>query len=585
MGENLDLDVRPSDHCLAKEHTGQVVVIGAGPAGLTAAYELARNGRQATVLEHDSEHVGGIARTVNYKGFRFDIGGHRFFSKNAEIEKLWSEILGERMIKRNRLSRIYYRGRFFKYPLETLDVLVKLGLFESAACVTSYLVAHLKPHHEMRTFEDWVTNAFGRRLYNLFFRSYTEKVWGIPCNQISADWAAQRIKDLSMRELIMRAVSFGRKKGPVIKTLIDSFRYPVHGPGEMWQQLTENIRQLGAMVNMGETVIELRCEKGRLVSVTTSTTAGHRSYRAEHFISSMPIRELIRAMDPPPPNEVVQAAGSLKYRDFITVALIIDQQRLFPDQWIYIHEPSVKVGRIQNFKNWSPDMVPDQRFTVLGLEYFCFDSDAMWNAPDAALVALGIKELAHLGLADPSLVRDATVVRQRAAYPVYDGEYRQAVNVIRWYVEKELPNLQLAGRNGMHKYNNQDHAMMTGLMAARNIMGASYDLWRVNGDALYLEEEERTEGGGSAGASAGNGQGQQESGIIRESPGKLIFQLVMPRARVVIHQDHCEHGEVVTRRTAPEPVASVHHGLPAKFAIPFRVAGLGTAPAAPNTTR
>ena len=468
--------------------SNRTVIIGAGPAGLTAAWELARDGRDAVVLEQDPTHVGGIARTVNYKGFRFDIGGHRFFSKNADIERLWSEILGDRMIERDRLSRIYYRGRFFKYPLETLNVLENLGAAESIACMLSYAVAKVTPHRDIKSFEDWVVNAFGRRLYEIFFRSYTEKVWGIPCSEISADWAAQRIKDLSVGALVKRALTFRKKSGgPVIKTLIDRFRYPALGPGEMWEALTKKIEERGAVVRLGESVNSIRRGPGGVISVGTSTVDGPRSYAGGTFISTMPIRELVCALDPAAPSEVVAAANRLKYRDFITVALIIDQAELFPDNWIYIHEPGVKVGRIQNFKNWSPAMVPDQRYTVLGLEYFCFDSDSMWSTPDADLVAMGARELAQLGLGDAAKVVDGTVVRQRAAYPVYDGDYREAVAVVRGFMERELPNLQLAGRNGMHKYNNQDHAMMTGLMAARNIMGGAYDLWRVNGDAQYLE--------------------------------------------------------------------------------------------------
>jgi protoporphyrinogen oxidase len=471
------------------------VIIGAGPGGLAAAHELSAAGRPVVIVERDPLHVGGLARTVSYKGFRFDIGGHRFFSKNAEIEKLWSDILGDRMLVRERLSRIYYRGRFFKYPLQTWDALRQLGVFQSAACVLSYLAARVGPKREIRSFEDWVVKAFGRRLYETFFRSYTEKVWGIPCSEISADWAAQRIKDLSMRVLIRRALGLGSRNGAVIKTLIDRFRYPMHGPGEMWEELARTVQKRGAALRMGESVIAVRRRRGAVSSIVTEGAGGKYTYAGSYFISTMAMGELVAALDPPAPPEVAQAARALRYRDFITVVLIIDAPSLFPDNWIYIHEPEVNVGRIQNFKNWSPAMVPDARYTVLGLEYFCFDSDSMWNAPDADLVALGTRELAKLGLAAHAQVVDATVVRQRAAYPVYDGEYRRAVGVLRNFIEREMPNLQLVGRNGMHKYNNQDHAMMTGLMAARNVMGASYDLWRVNSDAQYLEEESGAEQG------------------------------------------------------------------------------------------
>jgi protoporphyrinogen oxidase len=469
----------------------ETIIIGAGPAGLTAAYELARAGRTAIILERDSSYVGGIARTVSYKGFRFDIGGHRFFSKNAEVEELWTAILGDQMIERERLSRIYYRGRFFKYPLESFDVLRQLGLFEATACITSYFAARLSPRRPLVSFEDWVINAFGHRLFAIFFRTYTEKVWGIPCNQISADWAAQRIKDLSMRALLSRAFSLrSRRDGPVIKTLIDRFRYPRHGPGQMWDTLAAQLRGRGVTIQMGEQVTAIARDAGGIVSVATIGQRGPKSYRAKHLISTMPIRDLIASLNPPAPTQVARAASSLKYRDFIVVTLIIDRADVFPDQWIYIHEPSVKVGRIQNFKNWSPAMVPDPRYTLLGLEYFCFSQDPVWRADDATLIALASDELVQLGLADASLIVDGTVARQSAAYPLYDAHYAAAVDAVRDFVAHEIPNLQLAGRNGMHKYNNQDHAMLTGLMAARNIMGASYNLWRVNGDALYLEEGE-----------------------------------------------------------------------------------------------
>jgi protoporphyrinogen oxidase len=476
--------------------SGQTVIIGAGPAGLTAAYELARVGRPVVVLEQDPSYVGGIARTVSYKGFRFDIGGHRFFSKNPAIEQLWTTVLGDQMMERERLSRIYYRGRFFKYPLESLDVLRQLGLYEAAACVISYFAARMRPRRPLVSFEDWVTNAFGRRLFAIFFRSYTEKVWGIPCSQISADWAAQRIKDLSMRTLLANALSLRSRNRPVIKTLINRFRYPAHGPGQMWDKIAAQLRDLGVTIQMAEQVTSIERNASGMASVATIGPRGHQSYRAEHFISTMPIRDLIGSLDPPAPSEVARAARSLKYRDFIVVSLIVDSPDLFPDQWIYIHEASVKVGRIQNFKNWSPAMVPDPRYTVLGLEYFCFKHDPMWQMNDTALIKLAKDELGRLGLADPSFIVDGTVVRQPAAYPVYDANYAAAVSVVRDFIEREIPNLQLAGRNGMHKYNNQDHAMLTGLMAARNIMGASYDLWRVNADALYLEEGEDEADGG-----------------------------------------------------------------------------------------
>jgi protoporphyrinogen oxidase len=466
------------------------IILGGGPAGLTAAWELSKAGVEVTVLEQDPQQVGGLSRTVEYKGFRFDIGGHRFFSKNPEIEQLWTEVLGDRMLVRKRLSRIYYRGRLFKYPLEIWDALNNLGPSEAAACVLSYLQARCRRHDDLHNFEDWVTHAFGRRLHHIFFKTYTEKVWGIPCTAISADWAAQRIRGLSMLALLKAAVGWPwNGEGPVIKTLVNRFRYPINGPGEMWQAMADKVTHHGALLRLGEQVSTVVRAGGVIQSVATIGARGEQRYEGRHFVSTIPIRDLIAAIDPPPPAEVKEAAVNLKYRDFVVVALILDQAEVFPDQWIYIHEPGARVGRIQNFKNWSPGMVPDQRFTVLGMEYFCFESDGLWRMPDAELIALAKHELAQLGLVQRVCVIDGAVVRQRAAYPVYDHEYRQRVDLVRRFLAAEAPNLQLVGRNGMHKYNNQDHAMMTGLMAARNIMGATYDPWRVNSDALYLEEE------------------------------------------------------------------------------------------------
>ncbi len=467
---------------------GSTVIIGAGPAGLSAGYELSKAGRPVCVLEKDPFQVGGLSRTIEFKQFRFDIGGHRFYSKNPAIESLWTEILGDRMPVRKRLSRIYYRGRLFKYPLDPIDALRKLGLREAIACLASYAFAPRRRADQIRSFEDWVSAAFGRRLYRIFFKTYTERVWGMPCTEISADWAAQRIKGLSMAELVRRVFA-RRDTAPLIKTLIGAFRYPPHGPGEMWDEFARRIECQGGTVKLGQDVVALRRAGGRLVSITAKDGGQTRSYPASNFISTMPIRGLIEALDPPPPAAVLEAARRLRYRDFLVVALVLDQERLFPDQWIYVHDPGVRVARIQNFKNWSPEMVPDPRFTLVGLEYFCSDGDEDWAAKDDHLIALASHELAALGLAKQSQVVDGTVVRQRAAYPVYDRDYQAIVSQVRDFISRELPNLQLVGRNGMHKYNNQDHAMMTGLMAARNIMGASFDLWSVNSDAEYLEGE------------------------------------------------------------------------------------------------
>jgi protoporphyrinogen oxidase len=448
-----------------------------------------------TVLEESGERVGGLARTERYKGFHFDIGGHRFFSKSREIEDLWTEILGDEMLVRGRLSRIYYQGRFFDYPLKAFNVLVNLGPVNVLRALASYVRARAKPIPDPKSFEDWIINSFGRRLYETFFKTYTEKVWGIPCSEISADWAAQRIKGLSIASLLKATLLPGRR-GPresVIKTLIEQFRYPRHGPGQMWETVTERVRERGGKVVLGARVNRIERGSGGIERLRAPAAEGRQTYEGTHFLSSMPIRDLIQALDPPAPAEVLRASRSLKYRDFLTVALIVEQEDVFPDNWIYIHDPSVQLGRIQNFKNWSPAMVPDPRMTCLGLEYFCSEADALWSRSDAELIALGRRELAQIGIVAPEKVRDGRVVRMRKAYPVYDDEYREHVATIRRFLEAETPNLQLIGRNGMHKYNNQDHAMMTGLLAARNILGGRFDLWKVNADAEYHEEGEVTD--------------------------------------------------------------------------------------------
>jgi protoporphyrinogen oxidase len=473
----------------------RVVVIGAGPAGLTAGYELTKAGIPVTVLEASSERVGGLARTEKYKGFCFDIGGHRFFSKSREIEDLWTEILGAEMLERDRLSRIYYRGRFFDYPLKAMNVLKNLGPINVLLAMASYAKARLRPIENARSFEDWTINAFGRRLYRTFFKTYTEKVWGIPCSEISADWAAQRIKGLSMVSLL-KATLLPKRRKPrekVIKTLIDAFRYPRYGPGQMWETVTRVVRESGGEVRMDREVRRILRDAQGVTEVETGAAGAEERYSGTHFLSSMPMRELLERLSPPPPPEVLQAARSLQYRDFLTVALIVDQPETFPDNWIYVHDPSVRLGRVQNFKNWSPFMVPDAQLTCLGLEYFCSEGDDLWVRRDSELLDLGRDELARIGLIDPSRVIDGCVVRMKKAYPVYDDHYARHVGVIRQFLEAETPNLQLIGRNGMHKYNNQDHAMMTGLLAARNILGGRFDVWKVNSDAEYHEEGEVTD--------------------------------------------------------------------------------------------
>jgi protoporphyrinogen oxidase len=485
--------------------TQKVAIVGAGPAGLTAAYLLAKRGVAVTVLESDPQYVGGISRTVQYKGFHFDIGGHRFFSKSRQVEDFWSEILPDDMLERPRSSRIFYNGEFYSYPLKPFEALVKLGLFESALCALSYAKARLAPVANPKCFEDWVTNQFGARLFRIFFKTYTEKVWGMNCKDISADWAAQRIKGLSLGSairngLLPKRVSKGRKH--VVKSLIDSFRYPRKGPGMMWEVCARKVREMGGQVLMGQKVVgcRLNAEDDSWTVEYRSEDGTKASVTADHVISSAPIRHLAQSLAPPLSQDVIKASSALRYRDFLTVAIIVKDKEVFSDNWIYIHDPAVKVGRIQNYKSWSPEMVPDPACACYGLEYFCFEGDGLWIQTDAELIDLAKRELAQIGLAKPEDVIDGCVVRQRKAYPVYDDHYAENVAIVRDEIERRCPNLHLVGRNGMHKYNNQDHAMMTAMLTVENILtGALYDVWRVNQDAEYHETETVREQSGASG--------------------------------------------------------------------------------------
>ena len=468
------------------------VIAGAGPAGLTAAYELTKRGRPCVVLESEPAMVGGISRTDEYKGYRFDIGGHRFFSKSDEVNALWREVLGDQLVTRSRLSRIYYDRKFFDYPLRPVNALVGLGPVRAALIGLSYLKARAFPIKPERSFEDWVVNRFGRKLFETFFKTYTEKVWGMPTNEISADWAAQRIKGLSLVRAVVDGLFPGKKgksKGEVVKTLIDEFQYPRLGPGQMWERTRDLVSSRGGTVVHDRRVVRLEHDGSAVTAMVAADSGGREhTYRGRHYLSTLPVRGLVRALSPAPPREVVDAANALKYRDFLTVVLIVDKPETFPDNWIYVHEPGVRLGRVQNFKNWSPDLVPDPSKSSLGLEYFCFEGDDLWTRSDADLIALGRREIDEIGLVKSADVVDGCVVRMPKAYPVYDDAYQTHLGVVRAWLAR-LPNLHLAGRNGMHKYNNQDHSMMTALLCARNIAGAGpYDPWCVNTDAEYHEE-------------------------------------------------------------------------------------------------
>ena len=478
----------------------ETLIIGAGPAGLTTAYELTKAGRSVAIVERDPTYVGGISRTVNYKGYRFDIGGHRFFSKSAEVEAWWTEVMGDEMLQRPRSSRIYYNGKLFDYPLRAGDALSKLGPIEAVRCVLSYGWARLRPYPEVKSFEQWVVNNFGRRLFQIFFKTYTEKVWGMDCSEISADWAAQRIKGLNLYQAIIQSFGIGSRPkagGDVIKTLINSFRYPRLGPGQMWERARDRVIENGGQVMMGSTITAISQHEGtgQWVAIVTDAAGRETKVTADHLVSTAAINELVKMLGADADPAVAAASAGLRYRDFVIIGLIPRGKERFDDNWIYIHDPSVKVGRIQNFKSWSPDMVPDPDTACYGMEYFCNAGDDTWAMADADLIARAKQEIGRLGLARPEDIIDGSVVRQPKAYPVYDDTYKINVDTINEGLAERFTNLHLAGRNGMHKYNNQDHAMMTGILTAKNIIAGTdaFDVWTVNEDAEYHE-------GGQAGA-------------------------------------------------------------------------------------
>ena len=459
------------------------LVLGGGPAGLTAGYLLGQANRSALVFEADDQ-VGGIAKTVERDGYRFDLGGHRFFTKSIEVDTLWHEVLGDEFLRRPRMSRIYWNNRYLDYPLRGPDVIRKLGPVELARCMGSYARAAVRRDKVDDSLEDWVSNRFGRRLFELFFKSYTEKVWGVPTTEIRAEWAAQRIKGLSFFSAA-RAAFFGNKDDKV-KSLISEFNYPRFGPGQMWEAMRAAIEEQGGEVRLDARVDSMELEGGRITSVVVD---GEAYESPEAVISSLPLREVVEMISPAAPQEVIDAARGLRYRDFLTVAVVLDGADPFPDNWIYIHEPGVRVGRIQNFRSWSPWMVPDPDKACVGLEYFCFAGDDLWTMDDDALVALAAQELAQLRLASASRVDRGFAIRVPKAYPIYDADYAERVATIRDWLDG-IENLQQVGRNGLHRYNNSDHSMLTAMRAVDNLLtGAHHDIWAVNAESVYHETD------------------------------------------------------------------------------------------------
>lgn len=460
----------------------ETLVLGGGPAGLTAAYLLAGRGVPVTLLEADAQ-LGGLARTVEADGYRFDLGGHRFFTKCREVDELWHEVLGEEFLRRPRMSRIYWNGRFLDYPLSGTDVVRKLGPVELARAGASYARAALRRKGGEETFEEWVTARFGRRLFELFFESYTEKVWGVPCSEIRAEWAAQRIRNLSFWTAARDAVLGPR--GEEVTSLIREFNYPRLGPGQLWDAMAGHVRTRGGEIRCATAVEGLEIRGGRVAAVR----AGGEELRGDAVISSLPLRDVVALAGDGAPGDVRSAAAGLRYRDFLTVALVLDGEDLFPDNWIYVHEPGVRVGRIQNYRSWSPWMVPDPATACVGLEYFCFAGDDLWTREDGDLVALAVAELERLGLARADRVRAGHVVRVPKAYPMYDVDYAGRVATIRRWLDG-VANLQQVGRNGLHRYNNSDHSMLTAIRAVENLLdGTAHDLWAVNVESVYHEED------------------------------------------------------------------------------------------------
>ena len=456
------------------------LVLGAGPAGLTAAYLLSKAGEPVVVVEADDQ-VGGLSKTVVRDGYRFDLGGHRFFTKSSEVSDLWHEVLGDELLLRPRSSRIYWNGRFLDYPLRAANVIRRLGPLELWRSSLSYARASLRRCGGEQNFEQWVSNRFGRRLFELFFRSYTEKVWGVPTTEIRAEWAAQRIRNLSFATAARNAL-FGDRDGRV-KSLIGEFLYPRLGPGQMWETMAERIESLGGEVRLGWPVERLALDGPIAVE------SGSDRIEAANVISSLPLRSVVDMVATPAPPEIRAAAAGLRYRDFLTVALVVEGRDLFPDNWIYVHDPAVRVARIQNYRSWSPAMTPDPCCASVGLEYFCFERDDLWSRSDRDLVALATKELTQLGLADGARVRAGHVMRVPKAYPIYDATYAERVATIRAWLDT-IPALQQVGRNGLHRYNNSDHSSLTAMRAVENVIdGAAHDVWAVNADSAYCEED------------------------------------------------------------------------------------------------
>ncbi|MBE0429922.1 MAG: NAD(P)/FAD-dependent oxidoreductase [Thermoleophilia bacterium] len=466
-----------------------VCVIGAGPAGLSAAFILSENHKDAVVLEMSGQ-VGGISRTIVRDGFRFDLGGHRFFTKDDEIDDFFRQILGDEAIWVPRSSKIFYMDKYFDYPLTPANALMGMGIGTTARCLGDYglvKIRNLFRKPEIVSLEDWVSNEFGRELFKLFFKNYTEKVWGIDCDRICAEWAAQRIKGLSLRVAVRDAL-FPQKDGKVA-TLIDKFMYPRLGIGRISERLVEDIEARGNEVRTRSRAAAVNHEGGRITSVDVeSADEGNYRLEVESLCSSMPLTELVLAMRPQASEDVRHAAGSLRYRDLITVNLMVDKPQVTDQTWIYIHDPTITLGRVHEPKNWSVDMAPEGKSSIVA-EYFCFEGDSIWTMDDRELIDLTIADLdRRLGFLKKEEVIDGFVVRVPKAYPMYELGYEEPLKKVMDYVGG-FSNLEIVGRYGTYKYNNMDHSMKTGILAARNLLGESHDIHEVNLKKEYHEEK------------------------------------------------------------------------------------------------
>jgi protoporphyrinogen oxidase/putative flippase GtrA len=463
-----------------------IYILGAGPAGLAAAYQLTKQGFPVIVVEKGAK-VGGLAKSIEYEGFILDFGPHRFFTKVAPVLQLWNEVLGHEQVSVNRLTRIYYGGKYFSYPLKAIDTLLTLGIWESFKIIASYGWARLRPNSNPQNFAEWVTNKFGKRLFEIFFESYTEKLWGISCQEISADWAAQRIKGLSLLSAIRNALLGNSGK---VKSLVDQFQFPRLGSGQLYDKIQTYLEDNQQKVLLNTEVVKIHQDDYQVSHLTLRNcqTGEENTVKCRAVISSIPLSFLVQQINSPPPQKVIEAAKSLRFRNTILVYLIVEGSNLFPDNWLYINEQNVQLGRVANFANWSPSMLPNGHQTPLCCEYWCNFEDPFWTKPEDELKLQAEEELRKIGLLKKEKVASGFVVRLPRTYPVYAGNYKQSLAEIKTYLQ-QFNNLQLIGRYGAFKYNNQDHSLLMGILAAENIVTpGKHNLWAVNSDSEYQEE-------------------------------------------------------------------------------------------------